>query len=261
MAEGSISSTFDEYEEIVLLGKGRDVWLVLHKNSKKVFIKKCRRDFDLDVYKSISRIQDPHIPRIFQCEAHQGVLYIIEEYISGETLQEKMDQGYIFSRDETVKLMVQLCEGLECLHVRFTPIIHRDVKPSNIMISGDGIVKLIDYNAARCYEEGAAQDTRHIGTPGFAAPEQYGFSQSDVRTDIYAVGIVLNYMLTGRPVHEETASGKLGEIVKKCTQMDPEKRYRSISEVKRELLKCTGQSKKGFSAFCMLAAHHKAENK
>ncbi len=256
---------FEEYEEITPLGNSRKVWLVLRKSSKKVYIRKCRQDYNLDVYESISRLQDPHIPRILEYQMLQGVLYIIEEYISGETLQEKMDQGYIFTRDETIRLMIQLCEGLECLHVRFHPIIHRDIKPSNIMISSDGIVKLIDYNAARCYEKGASQDTRYIGTPGFAAPEQYGFSQSDVRTDIYAVGIVLNYMLTGRPVHEETAKGSLGRIVTKCTQMDPHKRYHSISQVKEELEKSIkqpkGNPKNIVSALCMLAAHHKAENK
>lgn len=233
----NMKHVFDDYVEIVQLGKGHNVWLVLDKRCKKVFIKKCRCDFDPDVYESISRIQDIHIPRIIQCQEVEGALYIIEEYISGETLMEKMDQGYIFSRRETTELMIQLCEALECLHIRYKPIIHRDIKPSNIVISSDGIVKLIDYNAARRYEEGQAKDTVHIGTPGYAAPEQYGFSQSDVRTDIYAVGVVMNYMLTGRHISEELPSGGLGEIVKRCTRIAPDERYGGISEVKEALLR------------------------
>ena len=168
------------------------------------------------------------------------MLCIIEEYIAGETLLEKMEHGYVFSQKEALELMVQLCEALECLHVRLNPIIHRDIKPDNIMISNDGVVKLIDYNAARCYEKGATRDTEYIGTPGYAAPEQYGFSQSDVRTDIYALGIVLNYMLAGRPPGEKTASGAPGEIVKKCIQMDPDQRYDSSGTVKLELQRLLG---------------------
>ncbi len=230
----------DNYEELVGLGAGRDVWLVLERETRKVFIKKYRRDFKREVYESISRIQNPHIPRIYYCGEEDGMLCIIEEYIAGETLLEKMEQGYVFSEKEALEIMVQLCEALECLHVRFTPIIHRDIKPSNIIISNDGIVKLIDYNAARCYEKGAAQDTEYIGTPGYAAPEQYGFSQSDVRTDIYALGIVLNYMLAGRPPGEKTASGAPGELIKKCIQMDPDQRYDSVSSVKEELQRLLG---------------------
>lgn len=225
----------EDYVEIAQLGKEHNVWLVLDKRCGKVFIKKCRRNFDPDVYESISRIQDIHIPRITQCQEDGGALYIIEEYISGETLMEKMDRGYIFSRQETRELMIQLCEALECLHIRYKPIIHRDIKPSNIVISNDGIVKLIDYNAARRYEEGQASDTVHIGTPGYAAPEQYGFSQSDVRTDIYAVGVVMNYMLTGRYISEETPYGELGEIVEKCTRIAQEERYDCVSDVKEAL--------------------------
>lgn len=229
------------YKEIVRLGSGRDVWLVLESETNKVFIKKCRKDFKQEVYENISRIQSPHIPRICHCQQKEGTLYIIEEYIAGETLLEKMEHGYVFSEKETMEIMVQLCEALECLHIRFTPIIHRDIKPSNIMLSNDGILKLIDYNAARCYEKGATKDTEHMGTQGYAAPEQYGFSQTDVRTDIYAMGVVMNYMLVGRPPGEETASGALGKIIRKCIQMDPDKRYDSVGSVKLELERLLGR--------------------
>lgn len=235
---------FDHYEEIIRLGAGQDVWLVLEPDTHKVFIKKCRKDFKQDVYESISRIQNPHIPRIYHCQEKEGTLCLIEEYIAGETLLEKMEQGYVFSEKETLEIMVQLCEALECLHIRFAPIIHRDIKPSNIMISNDGVVKLIDYNAARCYEKEATQDTEYMGTPGYAAPEQYGFSQSDVRTDIYALGVVLNYMLVGRQPAEEKASGVLGNIVRKCVQMDPDQRYDSVSSVKQELQRLLGGREK-----------------
>lgn len=240
MAERDI---WEDYREVARLGKGKDVLLVQEKGSGKIFVRKRRRDFDPEVYRSISRIQDPHIPRIYRCQEAEGGLYVIEEYISGETLMEKMNQGYIFLEREALEIMEQLCQALECLHVRYRPIIHRDIKPSNILISSDGVVKLIDYNAARRYEEGETRDTRYMGTHGYAAPEQYGFAQSDVRTDIYAVGVVLNYMLTGCHVTEKIVFGKLGEIVEKCTQIDMENRYDSITDVKRELRNAMGKPK------------------
>ncbi len=226
---------FEEYQDIARLGGKGDVWLVLHEETKKVFVKKYRTNFTPEVYESISRIQNIHIPKIVACQERDGVLCLIEEYIGGETMLEKMEQGYIFTEKETKKLMLQLCEALECLHIRFKPIIHRDIKPSNIMISDDGILKLIDYDAARCYEEGACRDTAYMGTPGFAAPEQHGFGQTDVRTDIYAQGVVLNYMLTGSPPDEKMAGGKWKEIVETCVQMDPEKRFGSVGDVKEKL--------------------------
>lgn len=234
---------FEEYHDIVRLGGSGDVWLVLHRETKKVFVKKYRTNFNPKVYESISRIQDIHIPRIVAYQERDGVLCLIEEYISGETLLEKMEQGYIFTEAEIKNLMLQLCEALECLHIRFKPIIHRDIKPSNIMISNDGILKLIDYNAARCYEEGACRDTAYMGTPGFAAPEQHGFGQTDVRTDIYAMGVILNYLLTGSSPGEKMADGEWKEIVERCVQIDPEKRFASVSNLKKELGRVSAEKK------------------
>ena len=226
------TTVYNRYTEVASLGKGRGVWLVFDRETQKVFVKKCRKYFNESVYRCMMQIRDSHIPRIVSYEEKGGVLNIIEEYIAGETLLEKMERGVTFSEEEIKDIITQLCDGVERLHEQPVPIIHRDIKPSNIMISSDGVVKLIDYNAARHYNTaGVSSDTRYMGTPGHAAPEQYGFSQSDERTDIYAIGVVLNYLLTGRHISERVAEGKLGKVVEKCIQIDPQKRYQSVYQI------------------------------
>ncbi len=113
-------------------------------------------------------------------------------------------------------------------------IIHRDVKPENILVDKNGRVCLIDFNAARRLS-GASHDTEIMGTIGYAAPEQMGLMQSDPRTDIYAVGILLNVLLTGRHPSEQLARGRLGAVVKKCTDIQPSERYPSAEALYRAL--------------------------
>lgn len=109
-----------------------------------------------------------------------------------------------------------LCDILHKLHGNLPPIIHRDIKPSNIIFSSDGVVKLIDFNAARELRAEQNEDTRLMGTRRFAAPEQYGFGQSDPRTDIYALGITFYYMLTGDYPDSGKYAGKYYDIITKC---------------------------------------------
>lgn len=108
-----------------------------------------------------------------------------------------MEEHGVLSEENAAFVIRSLCDILHKLHGNLPPIIHRDIKPSNIIFSSDGVVKLIDFNAARELRAEQNEDTRLMGTRRFAAPEQYGFGQSDPRTDIYALGITFYYMLTG----------------------------------------------------------------
>lgn len=233
-------NTLDDYGEIVFLGRYEHICLVLHKQSKRVYVKKCLEVYKKEVYEQLAKICDVHIPKLFLCQEQDGKLYTVEEYINGETLAERVEREHGLTEEDARPLLLQLCKALACLHDQPHPIIHRDIKLSNIMITGDGIVKLIDFNAARYHIEGAARDTELIGTAGYAAPEQFGFSQTDARTDIYALGIVIERMLTGSYGDTEPYTGPLSAIIRKCTYLDPDRRYQTIHEVAQDLLLGTG---------------------
>ncbi len=225
----------ERYQEITPIGKYRNIWLVFDRDTGKVYVKKCLETFNMAVYECVAGLRNIHIPDIVEWERKEDKLWLIEEYINGETLEERINNGHSFTQEEAVGIVRQACEALVCLHGQEPPVIHRDVKLSNIMISHDGIVKLIDYNAARLYEKGLNQDTHLIGTEAYAAPEQFGFAQTDARTDIYALGVVFNYLLTEEHISRRMADGICGTIVKKCTQMDPDRRYQSASELDKAL--------------------------
>ena len=238
----------DQYQEIAPIGKYKNIWLVLDRDTGKIYVRKCLETFNQEVYERIARLRNIHIPGIVAWKLEEGRFWLIEEYVNGETLEERISRGGSFTREEAVGIVRQVCEALACLHSQEPPIIHRDVKLSNIMISHDGIVKLIDYNAARLYEKGLNQDTRLIGTEAYAAPEQFGFAQTDARTDIYALGVVFNYLLTGAHIKDRMAEGACGAVIRKCTQMDPKQRYQSVSELDQALQVLKGNDSVGKGA-------------
>ena len=137
-----------------------------------------------------------------------------------------------------------LCEILSRLHTMEPPIIHRDIKPSNIMLTEDKRVILLDLNSAKPVTPGQIQDTTLLGTHGFAAPEQYGFGASNIQTDLYAVGILIGYMLSGKLNSTSGCTDELKNVISKCTQLDPDKRYASAEELKAALQKCSKKSLK-----------------
>ena len=174
-----------------------------------------------------------HIPRIYEIIEEDNKLIIIEEFINGLTLREILDKDKKIDEDLAIDYILQLCDALEEIHSFNPPIIHRDIKPENIIISNDGVLKLIDFDASRTYKENENRDTELLGTLEYAAPEQFGFRQTDVRTDVYSIGILINVLLTGKFPRVEKCKGQLQSIVEKCINLDPKERYQSISVLKR----------------------------
>lgn len=132
-------------------------------------------------------------------------------------------------------MISSLCDILNCLHSCKPPVIHRDIKPSNIIVNSDMKVTLIDFNASKKFDSHKNYDTYLMGTAEYAAPEQFGFSQSDERTDIYALGILLNILITGCFPRDVLCSGAVSKVVTKCTQMEPSQRYSSVIRLKAAL--------------------------
>ena len=143
-----------------------------------------------------------------------------------------MLQDALFTADETRQILRQLCRALWVLHSMGA--VHRDVKPENIILRGSDAV-LIDFDAARFHKADSGSDTQILGTTGFAAPEQYGLSQSDASSDIYALGILINVMLTGQHPASQLADGRWGRIVTRCTQVNPDRRYKTVLRLLNEI--------------------------
>ncbi len=166
------------------------------------------------------------IPKVYQCYDTQGYFLVEEEYIDGISLQEMIDGGERMEEARAAALISSLCRTLSELHAM--GIIHRDVKPEHILLTPEGNVYLIDFDAAMQLSLEKQSDTCLLGTAIYAAPEQFGLTRSDVRTDIFAVGISLNILLTGaHPAVEQYRKGDLAEIIAKCTEMNPARRYQS----------------------------------
>ncbi len=185
----------------------------------------------LDAYETLCGIRCENLPEIYDAISLDDGQIVLEEYIDGITVAEVMQAGK-YRYWGAKKVLLGICNALRVLHSR--SIIHRDVKPENVMVDGNGRVVLIDFNASR-KESAAGKDTKIMGTVGYAAPEQLGLSQSDARTDIYATGVLLNVMLTGKHPTEAFPRGRAGRIVRKCTALNPANRYQSAKELAAKL--------------------------
>lgn len=230
------------YNRIAVLNEGHGVYLVQHLESGRVFVEKVLSVYDIGVYRYLMAHPVKNTPHIYEAVEDEGFLHVIEEHISGESLEEILSRKGILSENDAMNYVQQLCMILQALHCAKPPIIHRDIKPSNVMITPDGTVKLLDMNAAKRFSSEKAEDTILIGTAGYAAPEQYGFGVSSVQTDIYALGVLLNVMLSGQTPKEQLYGGSLKPVIEKCTQLDARNRYQSVTEVLEALTLRTAYS-------------------
>ena len=231
------------YEELRTLsentsGSGikKDITLVRHVENGELYVKKVLGIYNKDIYSRLQMLNLKSIPHIYECVEDDDKLIVIEEYIDGFSLRSFMESKGLLGENETVDIITKLCDIMIILHGQEPAIIHRDIKPDNIMITRSGEVKLIDFNATKERIPGQTEDTVLMGTRHYAAPEQYGFFSSDERADIYAIGVMMNEMLTGKMPNITLAGGFLGEIIKKCTKMDRDNRYQSVDSLKRALL-------------------------
>ena len=220
-----LSCLEQEYEPLRVLKESPrgSVRLIRHRESGRRFILR-RFTGNGEVYRKLLDRSCRHLPLIYEAAEQGGENLVIEEFIKGDTLAFLL-QGALFSQAETTQIVRQLCQALWVLHSMGA--VHRDIKPENVVLREREAV-LIDFDAARLHKPGSESDTVVLGTTGFAAPEQYGLSQSDARADIYSLGVLMNVMLTGEHPSRKLAKGRLGRVVQRCTQVNPEKRYQSV---------------------------------
>ena len=204
-------------ERVEELKKGK-IYLVYDEKNRRMAVEKHLRG-NFRLYEQLRKLSSPYLPKIYDVLPGEEETIIWEEYIQGNSLEQVPA-----TEKQVTKWLIELCKVLWLLHSNH--ILHRDIKPSNILLGGDGHIRLIDFDAAREEKKYAENDTCMIGTRGYAAPEQYGYSQTDERTDIYAFGVTAQELL-----------GKAAEklrwkrILKKCTQFAPKKRYRHVWQI------------------------------
>ncbi len=223
------------YQPVRQLGDEEHIWLTRHTENGKFYVRKELTDYNRAVYEQLRQLDSNWFPHIFEIVEEDGKLIVIEEYISGQTLDKYMNQSQMLTMAQTLSVMMDVCQALKLLHEQTPSIIHRDIKPSNIILSVDGIWKVIDFNTARYYDASVQRDTTFLGTLEYAAPEQFGDIQTDVRTDIYALGAMMNYLLTGKNHKKYVYEGTAGKLIEKCTRFDPNLRYQSIEEFMQDL--------------------------
>lgn len=247
----------ERYELIAELGKGgmgsvylaRDkilgsYWAVKQvKNNKSVDVEAFKKEVEL-----LSTLNYPDVPRIVDRIELGEDFFVVMDFIDGVSLSKKVEAEGPQPEKDVVEWAKLLCDTLDYLHTtKSNPIIYRDMKPDNIMLTKNGRVKLIDFGIAIECVKGQPYLGPKVGTKGYAAPEQYVNDVLDERTDIYSLGVTLYYLVTAttpgaspesiRPIREinPTLSQGLEYIIEKCTQADPKDRYQNCKELKRDL--------------------------
>lgn len=223
----SIMAEQFEFVKALTQRNGKSAVVLRHK-SLGTQIVKLSFCGDASVYNILKDISHPNLPRIYSVSSNGKASEIIEEYINGTTVADILQSG-LYTESGVCAVIKDVCSALDTLHS--LNIIHRDIKPENVMTDSNGNVKLIDFDAARIHKNYQPQDTAFIGTAGFAAPEQYGINQTDCRSDIFAVGILINVMLTGEHPSKKLCNGRLKKVVETCINVDPNKRYQNVREL------------------------------
>jgi len=199
----------------------------------------------------LSQLHHDCIPRIYAYVTDPDHWYVVMDFIEGQTLEDTLKQarGGRLSTQRVLEIGIALCDVLGYLHAQHPPIIFRDVKPANIMLSKTGRLYLIDFGIARRYAPDRSRDTGSLGSPGYAAPEQYGKAQTTVQSDLYSLGATLQTLLTGKEPLALAATGeeqvrelrrriprKLQPLLQHMLERDASQRPQSVSEVKQSLL-------------------------
>ena len=206
--------------------------------------KRIKRDVANDeVFSRLSSVCGAHLPRVIETYDLPDQLVIVREYVYGVSLATCVADSGRMGQTAAARVIADVCDAIATLHEQ--GIVHRDVSPKNVILSPRGAI-LIDLGIARAYVEGAQRDTTRFGTWGFASPEQYGFAQTDGRSDVYSVGCLLGYMLTGlTPDAEGYATAladsgivrsELRRIVEKACSFEPSERYQSATALRDAVL-------------------------
>jgi len=265
----------EKYEIIKILGKGGMGTVYLCKNimfgnlwAVKEIIQN-ENNIDILTEANILRnLNHPGIRRIVDIFYKNGNLYMVQDYIEGETLKEYIKEKGTAKTEKICQITSDLCDIIGYLHNQNPAILYRDIKPSNIMITPNEKVVLIDFGISKVYKSDTEQDTVCAGSNGYAAPEQYGSGKCCKQTDIYGIGMLLYFMLKGKspltgvePLLDENydhnIDGYFRIVIQKCVKIDIKDRYSSVEALKKDIsdvLKREKYKKTGSAVLCFIVA-------
>lgn len=223
--ETYLSKTFEKFRLLRKTERG-EVWLAGASDGAVVVMKRVFSD-GLP-YRLLESHPHRLWPKILYCVEEPGETVVVEEFVSGVSLRARLEAAEFLAEAEAARALLFVCDGLSVLHG--LGIVHRDIKPSNLILVEDGTLRLIDFDAARTQKEDQSEDTALLGTKGYAPPEQFGYGQTDARSDIYALGVTMKNMLG--PDYR----GALLPVLEKCTELDPKRRYASARDLKQAVL-------------------------
>lgn len=248
IGKGGMSSVW--LAEDTTLGKR---WAVKEIAKKKIEnVAAFHRETEL-----LKKLDHPALPRLVDIWEEREAYFLVMDYVEGKSLWELVrNEGVVEQRQVAVWGAV-VCDVLTYLHERTPPVIFRDMKPSNLMLTSKKEIKLIDFGIAREFKPEKSEDTTCLGTRGYASPEQWSGRQTDARSDIYSLGVTMYFLLTGkepskppyeiqpiRKVNKRLSDG-LERIILKCCETNPERRYCDCQELKRDLQNYKAIEKKG----------------
>lgn len=229
--EKNLSENFEKLD-IIRQNSVNKIELYRHKKTKKKLVKIESKNKNENIFRKLIGIKSEYLPEIYDVCISEEKIVVLEEYIEGNSLSEILE-NYGVSKAQAIKYAVDICCALSVLH-SFN-IVHRDVKPENVIINKDGKAVLIDLGISRFVTGVKKRDTNKLGTVNYAAPEQFGAMESTFATDVYAVGTLINFLILGVYPSVKIPKGILGIIVRKCTSTQIYRRYQNINKLKRHL--------------------------
>lgn len=203
---------------------------------------------EMEIMKKMADRKLSGIPKAYRIFEENGEVYLVREYIEGMSLAQMVLQKGGISEAEICRNSRKICQTAEQFQNPDEPMIHRDIKPENIVVTPGGEVVFIDFGTMRSYKKDGSRDTFVVGTRGTAAPEQYGYTQTDQRTDVYAIGQTMLYMVSEsyemNQLSECAVSRRMKKIIEKACSFEPDKRYGDAAQLRRAVEKCQANNRK-----------------
>lgn len=242
----SVLSCYYEQEE-------KSCYLLQKKETKEKYIVKCRkeredRDSLQKEYEELGRLAERYSNLYQRAVLHKadGYVYLLRTYIEGKNLEEYVAEDPYLRPERQLEILEEICQAVARLHAMDPVILHRDMKPQNLILDAGGHVHLIDFETAREYDGTKKKDTVFFGTEGSAAPEQYGYAQTDMRTDVFGIGKIAEYLYEEYQVgYDPLTEKRMQRIIKKATAFDPADRYQNVQALLLAIRNMRRQTERG----------------